>query len=69
MTIHIEAAEVETNEGGNTIWVHSPNGSTILRIKCTGKIIVNACCINDVAHSDMIVQGDINLCLPGKQNE
>ena len=61
--IQIPAACIEFVEGGNTIWVHSPIGATILRIKCTGKIIVERECSNIVSHSDMIVTGDIQMCL------
>lgn len=60
----VEAAQIEFNEGGNTVWVHAPNGATILRIKCSGKITVDNQCINVVAHSDMLVSGDIHMCLP-----
>lgn len=59
----ITAAEIEFDEGGNTIWVHGPQGATILRIKATGKILVHTECINVCSHSDMVVQGDITICL------
>lgn len=36
--IHIPASEVEIAVGGDTIWVHSPLGVTILRIKTTKEI-------------------------------
>jgi len=61
--IQIPAAQIEFNEGGNTIWVHSPLGGTILRIKTMGKITVNAECENICSHSDMIVKEDIHVCL------
>lgn len=54
---------VEYMPGGNTIWVHSPKGATVLRIKCTGKINVRQTCVNVVDHSDMMVQGDIDICI------
>ncbi len=54
--------EVEFNEGGNTIWVHSPSGATILRIKTTGRINVRSECENVCSHADMIVNGDIEVC-------
>lgn len=59
----IAVAEVELDAGGRTIWVQSQKGATVLRIKCTGKIIVRDGCDNLVSHSDMIVQGDIEVCV------
>lgn len=61
--IQIPAAQIEFNEGGNTIWVHSPIGATILRIKTTGKITVDGKCENVCSHSDMVVKEDIHICL------
>lgn len=58
----LDAIGVEFHEGGNTIWVHAKSG-TILRIKCTGKIVVDACSAPG-AHADMIVAGDIRICVP-----
>lgn len=60
--VAIPVGLVEFNAGGNTIWVHSAGG-TILRIKCTGKIIPDICSTSPVSHSDIIVQGDITICL------
>jgi hypothetical protein len=64
MRYTIDAAQVEFVEGGNTIWVHSPTGATILRIQTKGKIRVKQACINSVAHSDMVVADDIEICIP-----
>lgn len=61
--IQIPAALIEFVEGGNTIWVHSPEGATILRIKTMGKITVNHECENICSHSDIIVKDDISICL------
>lgn len=61
--VEIPVALVEFEEGGHTIWVQSAAG-TVLRIKCTGKIVVDERCQNNVAHADMMVQGDIDICLP-----
>lgn len=60
--ITIKVAAIEFDEGGHTMWVQSKEG-TVLRIKCTGKITTNTECENTCSHSDMIVQGDINVCL------
>jgi hypothetical protein len=58
----LDALGIEFVEGGNTIWVHGKEG-TILRIKCTGRIAVDACSAPS-AHADMIVVGDIKICIP-----
>jgi hypothetical protein len=62
----IKVSEIEFHEGQQTIWVHGRDGTTALRIKCTGKIVVDSACISPVAHADMIVHGDINICIPRK---
>lgn len=60
--VQIPAGVVEFNEGGNTIWVQSVHG-TIMRIKCTGKIVTNQCKNSPCSHVDMIIQGDVEFCL------
>lgn len=67
--IQIPAACIEFVEGGNTIWIHSPMGATILRIKTNGKIVVNNECENICSHSDMIVDEDIHICLSDDAKE
>jgi hypothetical protein len=67
--ITIEASQIEFVEGGNTIWVHGPQGGTILRIKTMGKIEVHPGCENICAHADMIVQGNIHICIPSEKSE
>lgn len=64
--VEIEVGLMEFVEGGHTIWIHSPEGGTVLRIKCSGKITVDAACRNNVAHSDIMVDGDIEICVPEK---
>lgn len=66
MRIRIPVAELEFEEGGNTIWVHSPIGATVLRIKTMGKIVVDKGCQNVCSHSDILVQEDIEMCLVEK---
>lgn len=60
----LPACEIEFHEGQQTMWVHSPDGTTTLRLKCTGKIIVDKSCVSPVAHADIIVSGDIHICVP-----
>ena len=67
MRREIEVALMEFEEGGNTIWVHSIQGATVLRIKCSGQIIAHDKCANLVAHSDIFVPGDIDVCIPAKE--
>jgi len=61
--ISIPVCGLEFNVGSNTIWVHSPEGGTVLRIKCKGKINVEKCTNSPISHSDIIVEGDIDFCL------
>lgn len=61
--ILIESAAIEFSQGGNTIWVQSPQGGTILRIKCTGKIITEACQNSPISHGDILIEGDIHICV------
>ena len=59
----IEVAEIEFEEGGNTIWIHSPLGATTMRIKTKGKITTETCGTSPVSHCDLIVEEDISFCL------
>jgi hypothetical protein len=56
-------ALLEFETDGNTIWIHSPTGATVLRIKTMGKIIVSNTCKNSVSHTDVITSHDIIVCL------
>ena len=58
----LEALGLEFEEGGNTIWVHGPEG-TILRIKCSGRVMSKVCTA-PTAHGDIMVEGDILFCIP-----
>jgi hypothetical protein len=60
----LPVSEVEVREGHHTLWVHAPDGTTLMRIKCTGKIVIDDSCASPVAHSDLVVQGDIHICVP-----
>ena len=61
--ISIPVCELEFVVDGNTIWIHSPRGATVLRIKTTGTILVDVCDSNPVSHFDINVEGDIKICL------
>ena len=65
----LDVVQVEFHEGSHTLWVHAHDGSTVLRIKCTCKINVDKCCMNPFANADIMVEGDINICIsPRKGN-
>jgi hypothetical protein len=63
MRILLDAVGLEFDEGGSTIWVHGPCG-TILRVKCSGRITAKSCAAPG-AHADVVVDGDIEFCVPG----
>ena len=63
MRYQLAAGCIEFDEGGTTIWVQSPEGATMLRIKCK-KIKIDRICDNIVAHADITVPGEIEICLP-----
>lgn len=64
----IPVCQIEFHVGGNTIWIHSPIGATVLRIKTMGKIEIDKCDMNPVSHTDLIVKDDINFCLAEDAN-
>jgi hypothetical protein len=61
--VQIKAAVLEFNVEGNTIWVQSPEGATIFRLKCSGKINVDRCKNSPFSHADAQVEGDIDFCV------
>lgn len=61
--IQVPVAQLEYVEGSHTIWIHSPQGATVLRIKCTGKITSDQCKNSPTSHGDIIVEGDIQMCI------
>jgi len=67
--VNIKACEIEFINGGNTIWVHSPLGGTVLRIKCSGEIKTEACTNSPISHGDILVHGDINFCVSTDLND
>lgn len=61
--VQIKAAVLEFNVEGNTIWVQGPDGATIFRLKCSGKINVDRCQNSPFSHADAQVEGDIDFCV------
>lgn len=65
--ITIEVSQLEFHQGGDTIWIHGPNGETILRIKTwRGKVTAEQCVSSPFSHADVIVDGDITICIAKK---
>ncbi len=64
--ITIPVSLLEFDEGGNTIWIHGPDGATILRLKAK-KITVQRGCQNICAHTDIMVDDVVDFCLPDKK--
>lgn len=62
--IKIPVCELEFEEGGDTIWVHSPLGATVLRIKAIDRITTVNCDTNPVSHLDLVVP-EAEFCLAG----
>lgn len=61
--IRLPVAEIQFMDGGNTLWVHAPDGSTTLRIKTTGKFKATWCKDSPVSHGDMLITGDQVICI------
>jgi hypothetical protein len=64
----VPVVAIEFFEGGNTIWIHGPQGGTTLRIKTLGKVTSTRCDTSPVSHGDVVVQGDIHLCIGKDEN-
>lgn len=60
--VEIPACVLEYREGGNTLWIHSPKGATILRLK-VHTIESSFCESSSVSHADMVVAQDLQFCL------
>jgi len=54
--ITIPAVQVEFEDGGNTIWVTAPDGSTLMRIKTCGRIRKTTCAGSPSAHCDIMLK-------------
>lgn len=62
--VTIDVAQIEFEEGGNTLWIHNSNGLTVLRLKFEGGIHSKAGCENLCAHADAFVAGSLAFCMP-----
>lgn len=66
--IQIPVTLLEFDEGGTTLWVHGPDGSTVLRLKAK-KITKKRGCENICAHVDIIVDTNVEVCMPPKRKK
>lgn len=62
-TVIIPVSEIEFVVGSNTMWIHDRRGGTALRIKTSGKILIEECNNSPLSHCDILVAGDISMCL------
>lgn len=61
--VQIPVSQIEYIEGGQTLWIHGPQGSTILRIK-VGCIESDTCQDGMPSHADLTaMQNDLRFCL------
>lgn len=67
--VEIPVSMLEYREGGNTLWVHGPDGCTILRLKVTGAITSQRCDTSPVAHADAVLEGDLTMCVPKRPRQ
>lgn len=65
--VSVEVSVLEYVEGGNTIWIHGPEGGTVLRIKTRGTISTDDACVSPIAHADVVVSDDIRICVPNRR--
>lgn len=63
----IAAAQIEYQEGGRAIWIHNDKGVTVMRINCSGQVKTHRNHRVVCASADINVEGDINICLPGRK--
>lgn len=61
--VTIPVTQIEYREGGNTLWIHGPQGNTVLRLKTkSGTITTNRCLNGGMSHSDIMIDGGIDIC-------
>ena len=61
--ITIPVCQLEIDEAGHTLWVHSPCGATVLRLKSFKGFTFDNNCANVVSHADITVPGPVHICL------
>lgn len=69
-TVMIPVSAIEFREGGNTLWIHGPQGGTVLRFKTlNGAITSKSCQFSPISHGDGIIQGDLEICIATNTEE
>lgn len=61
----IPVSQIEYVEGMHTLWIHGPEGNTVLRIKLKGihTIESDVCTNSPFSHGDMLADSDLSICL------
>ncbi len=68
--IVIPVSAIEFREGGNTLWIHGPDGGTVLRLKTLDGMITSArCATSPISHGDAIIKGDLKMCLATRRRK
>lgn len=65
--VTVPAAQIEFVQGGDTLWIHGPDGSTILRLtglNAACRFTATRCATSPVPHGDGILAGPLTLCIP-----
>ena len=67
----IPVTAIEFREGGNTLWIHGPQGGTVLRLKTLDGAITSKRCANggSISHGDAIIQGDLEICVADAETD
>lgn len=61
--VYIPVTVLEFESTGNTLWLQSPAGATIMRIKSEAGFALEKCQISPTSHFDLCVPGPISICL------
>lgn len=70
-TVMIAVSAIEFREGGNTLWIHGPQGGTVLRLKSLDGVITSKQCQGGtpVSHGDAIIKGNLEICLASNDTD
>jgi len=61
--VYIPVTVLEFESTGNTLWLQSPAGATIMRIKSEAGFALEKCQNSPTSHFDLYVPGPISICL------
>lgn len=70
-TVMIPVSAIEFREGGNTLWIHGPQGGTVLRLKSFDGVITSKQCQSGApgSHGDAIIKGNLEICLSSSSDD